>query len=67
MTYTCTVCGAKDTKSIQPTGEHTWDAGEVTTEPTCSAEGVMTYTCTVCGAKDTKSIQPTEHTWMRAW
>ena len=26
-------------------GDHSWDDGEVTTQPTCTTEGVMTYTC----------------------
>ena len=26
-------------------GDHSWNAGEVTTQPTCTTEGVMTYTC----------------------
>ncbi len=44
--------------------EHTWDAGKVTTEPTCAAEGVKTFTCTVCGATKTEAVAPTgEHTY----
>lgn len=41
---------------------HTWDEGAVTTEPTCTKEGVMTYTCTVC-EKETKTepIETLEH------
>ena len=60
----CEYCGLTYLESIPATGEHVWNAGEVTTPATCSTEGVITYTCEMCGAQDTKSIQPTgEHTW----
>ena len=39
--------------------DHTWDDGEVTTEPTSSSQGVKTYTCTACGATKTETIPPT--------
>ena len=43
---------------------HTWNAGVVTTQPTCKSEGVKTYTCTVCGATRTESIAKlTTHSW----
>ena len=31
-------------------GNHTYDAGVITKQPTCIEPGVMTYTCTVCEA-----------------
>ena len=34
---------------------HVWDAGKVTTEATCTKEGVKTYTCTVEGCTETKT------------
>lgn len=37
-------------------GEHTWDSGKVTTQPTCTTAGVKTYTCTVCQATKTEEI-----------
>ncbi len=40
--------------------EHTWDEGVVTTEPTCTTDGVKTFTCTECGEKKTESI-PAAH------
>ena len=46
--------------------EHTWNDGEVTTEATCTKEGVKTYTCTYngCGETKTEAIPATgEHTW----
>ena len=41
---------------------HTWDAGTVTTEPTCTRPGEMTYHCTTCtsGVK-TEPIDPLGH------
>lgn len=38
---------------IPATGNHSWNGGVVTKEPTVSATGIKTYTCTVC--KDTKT------------
>jgi len=47
-----------------PCTEHTWDAGEVTKEPTCKEDGVKTYACAVCGETKTEIIAKTEaHTW----
>ena len=36
---------------ISDKAAHTWDAGDVTEEPTTSATGKKVYTCTVCGAE----------------
>ena len=52
---TCTSCG---TTEGSPTN-HSYGAGEVTTKPTQTQEGVMTYTCTVCGDTTTEPIQKT--------
>lgn len=45
--------------------EHIWNEGEVTLEPSCSAEGEKTYACTVSGCKETKTepIEKTAHSW----
>ncbi|MBQ9044965.1 MAG: leucine-rich repeat protein [Oscillospiraceae bacterium] len=44
--------------------EHVWDAGKVTTQPTCGDEGVRTFTCTICGETKTEAIPATgNHTW----
>ena len=40
---------------------HTWDAGEVTTEATCTHAGVKTYTCTVCGETRTEALDMLSH------
>lgn len=42
--------------------EHAWDAGVVTTEPTCKTAGVMTFTCANCDATRTEVIPMTECT-----
>ncbi|MBR6050657.1 MAG: hypothetical protein IKP68_05570 [Clostridia bacterium] len=58
-THTCTVCGTN-----KETEDHAWNAGVVTTAPTCVAKGTKTYTCTVCGATKTEDVDPTGvHTW----
>ena len=55
----CSVCGyeqSADLSSQPPTGNHTWNAGEVTVAPTETSEGEKVFTCTVCGAKKTEAI-----------
>ena len=44
---------------------HSWNAGTVTKEATCTENGVKTYTCTVAGCGDTKTevIPATGHTF----
>ena len=42
---------------------HEWDEGTVTTEPTCTVDGVLTYTCTLCGETTTEAIAATGHTY----
>lgn len=56
----CSNCGEViSTKEIPATGEHTWDNGKVTTEPTENEPGVRTFTCAVCGATKTAPIPAT--------
>ena len=56
----CSNCGEViSTKEIPATGEHTWDNGTVTTEPTATTPGVRTYTCTICGQTKEEVIPPT--------
>ena len=43
-------------------GDHVWDEGTVTTEPTEEAAGTMLYTCTVCGETREETIPVLEHT-----
>ena len=44
------------------TDGHNWNGGEITTQPTCSTEGVTTYTCTDCGASKTEAVAMLGHT-----
>ena len=57
----CTECQQTLTQA------HEMDAGVVTTQPTCKAEGVKTYTCTACGMTQEEILPAlTEHiceTW----
>ena len=56
----CDNCGeVTATKEIPATGEHTWDNGTVTTEPTETTPGVRTFTCAVCHATRTETIPAT--------
>lgn len=47
----CEVCGWQG-----ETGQHVWDDGEVTTQPTFYKDGVRTKTCTVCGETATEVV-----------
>ena len=40
---------------------HTYDAGVVTTAPTCTEAGVKTYTCSTCGSTYTEAIPALGH------
>lgn len=63
------VCGHEE--EIRAKGEHIFDKGKVTTEPTENSDGVKTYTCTVCGYTKTESISKDdmnhEHTYSDSW
>ena len=54
-------CGETETEAIAATGEHSYGNGAITTNPSCTGEGVMTYTCTVCGDTRTEPIPPAGH------
>jgi hypothetical protein len=51
----CKNCGFKESES------HSWDAGTVTTKPTCSRKGVKTYTCEICNGTKTEDIALVAH------
>jgi hypothetical protein len=58
----CTVCGAViKAQTVLPPMGHSYDEGVVTTEATCTAEGVCTYTCHTCGGKKTETLPPKGH------
>lgn len=63
----CTREGCEHREDIQTipvdSENHDW-ASKVTTEPTCTKEGVRTYTCSRCNAAKTEPIKATgEHSW----
>lgn len=41
-------CQYSTYSEIPATGNHTWNSGEITTQPTCTQKGVKTFTCTKC-------------------
>ena len=59
----CSVCNEvlKAQEEIPALG-HTWNAGEVTTAPTCTESGIKTFTCETCGETRTEEIKATGHT-----
>ncbi len=61
----CSVCGEVTVAQEEiPAKGHSWNGGEVTTEPTCTTEGVKTYTCTACGETKTESVAMLDHTYV---
>ena len=67
VTY-CSVCSTvikTEAKTIAATGNHTWNDGEITVEPTCQTEGTKTYTCTAenCGATYTETVAKLAHNY----
>ncbi|MBE6757084.1 MAG: leucine-rich repeat domain-containing protein, partial [Ruminococcaceae bacterium] len=60
----CAACGEliKEGEEIPATGDHVWDDGVVTIDPTCDMLGEMTYTCTGCGEFYTEEVPMTDHT-----
>lgn len=58
----CERCNDKQHVSDLPaTGEHQWNEGTVTKEPTATETGIKTFTCTVCSETKTEDI-PKVHT-----
>ncbi len=59
----CSTCGELITKGtvIAATGEHTWNSGVVTKNPTCIATGILTKTCTVCFGETESTLATVEH------
>lgn len=57
--HKCKNCNAIDENTK---ASHTWDDGEVTTQPKCEETGEKTYTCNTCNAKKTETIDASGHT-----
>lgn len=52
----CPADGDENRVPLPATGQHSWDAGVVTKEPTTESAGEKLYTCTVCGETYTETI-----------
>ena len=46
---------------------HDWDEGVITTEPTCTKDGVKTYTCKDCKTTKTEVIKALGHNYSKDW
>lgn len=56
---TCSLKSASVTVSCS----HSYDAGKITTEATCTTDGTKTYTCSACGKTKTETIKATGHSY----
>ncbi len=60
---TCTICGTTETKTIDGTAHHTWDAdGNYTVDipATCTTAGSESIHCTVCGVSNKETARTIE-------
>lgn len=54
--------GSNESSDVCDESQHVWNDGVVTTNPTCTADGVKTYTCTVCNtASYTEPVETAGH------
>lgn len=51
------ICDRDPSHKLCADDNHKWDDGVVTTEPTCTEDGVLTYTCSACGVTKTEVIE----------
>ena len=61
----CTVCNKELSRTTVKTEAkgHKWNEGKITTEPTCTEEGVKTFQCMVCGKTKTEAVAALGHNW----
>ena len=60
----CTACGnTVAAGETIPKAAHQWDAGTVTTQPTCTAAGVKTFQCANCTETKTEPVAALGHAW----
>ena len=60
----CTVCGELVKAGVtDPALGHDWDAGTVTTQPTCTEQGVLTHKCARCTKTMTEPVAAKGHAW----
>ena len=59
----CADCGlVLQEQKTTPALGHDWDNGTITSQPTCTVDGVRTFRCTRCGETRTETIPATGHT-----
>ena len=54
-TRVCSKCQTSETEA------HSWDGGDITSEPTCTENGTITYTCSTCDATKTEIVGANGH------
>ena len=54
-TRVCSKCQTSETEA------HSWDGGDITSEPTCTENGTITYTCAYCEATKTEIVGANGH------
>ena len=61
----CTVCNKELSRTTVKTEAkgHKWNEGKITTQPTCTEEGVKTFQCMVCGKTKTEAVAALDHNW----
>ena len=59
--YRCN-CGETKVEEL-PTKGHAYGAWEVTTQPTCEADGVKTHVCANCKRTETRAVDALGHDW----
>ena len=61
----CTVCNKELSRTTVKTEAlgHKWNDGKITTQPTCTEEGVKTFQCMVCGKTKTEKVSALGHDW----
>ena len=61
----CTVCNKELSRTTVKTEAlgHKWNDGKITTQPTCTEEGVKTFQCMVCGKTKTEAVAALGHNW----
>ena len=57
----CSLCGK------QESGDHSWNGGNVTKQPTCAVSGTKIQSCTLCGASRTVTLAKTTNHSYSDW
>ncbi len=66
--YICNDCGdVSDTQIISATGNHRWNSGAITVQPTYTSNGIKTYTCDICHKTKTEQIAKIKTGYYNQW